>query len=356
MLLKLCGGEDRLEIFKTLQRDGQISPQTFKDKKEVAVVKRKSLVFCCCLLMSAALAGIAFAAEEESETQIAEDMSEREEDTGNNDRKAEEEALMASITGDYDCEEFDVECERDGMILSGILALPELEDDELAPVVILSHGFGSDKSEMEKLAKGFAVNGIASVRFDFIGSGESDGDSTDMSVLTEVDDLNAILDYVETLEEVDTSRIFLCGDSMGGLVSAITGAEREDEIVALLLNFPAFSIPDNMRDGTIMGIEFDVNDIPETIDMGFYVIGSRYVTDVLDMDPYELACGFSKDVLLFHGNADTIVDISYSDKAEELYPSVEYIVMDGAGHGFSGDQTLEQIEKSVDFVEEESAK
>lgn len=266
------------------------------------------------------------------------------------------EDFMNSITGNYEYEEKEVTCERDGLTMKGILSLPKLPEGEKAPIVILSHGFTSSKEEMTSLAKGYAVNGIASVRFDFLGSGESEGESTDMSVLTEVDDLNAILDYVKTLDEVDTDHIILSGNSMGGLVTALTGAQREDDIDALVLNYPAFSIPDDNRFGHVQDIEFDVDDVPETITLRNYTIGARYITDTLDMDPYEEACGFSKDVLIFHGDADEIVNISYAEKAQETYPSAELVVVKDGGHGFFGDPMLDVIDQSVEFVKAETAK
>ena len=306
------------------------------------------ILACCCFMMSSfTMVHAEEATEAQTEAQT--------EEAPKSDFQKMMEDFMNSITGDYEYEETEVTCERDGKVMRGILAMPKMPEGEKPPVVILSHGFTSSKGEMTSLAKGYAVNGIASVRFDFLGSGESDGDSTDMSVRTEVEDLNAILDYVKTLDEVDTDHIVLSGNSMGGLVTALTGAQREDDVDALVLNYPAFSIPDDNRSGRVQDIEFDVNDVPETITLRNYTIGARYITDTLDMDPYEEACGFSKDVLIFHGDADEIVNISYSEKAAELYPSAELVVVEGGGHGFWGDPMLDEINRSVEFVKAETA-
>ena len=302
------------------------------------------MALCCCLALGISSIGFTCAAEEATPAQSGEAQM---------DFREMMRQFMESITGDYEYEETEVEFEKDGITLRGTLSLPVLPEGEKAPIVILSHGFMSNQNELTSLAKGYAVNGIASVRFDFAGSGVSDGESTDMSVLTEVDDLNDILDYVKTLDSIDTDHIFLSGNSMGGLVSAITAAQREDEIDALILNYPAFSIPDDTRAGHIQDIEFDVNDVPDTVTINNFTIGSRYITDVLDMDPYELACGFQKDVLIFHGDADQIVDLSYSERAAQMYPSAELVVVEGGGHGFFGDAMLDEIEQSVAFVQAE---
>ncbi|MCI7814550.1 MAG: hypothetical protein SO016_06170 [Lachnospiraceae bacterium] len=51
-----------------------------------------------------------------------------------------------------------------------------------------------------------------------------------------------------------------------------------------------------------------------------------------------------------------IVDISYSERASQEYPSVTFHVVEGGGHGFFGDPMLDTINKSVAFVKEEVEK
>ena len=71
-----------------------------------------------------------------------------------------------------------VEIIRDGLTLRGMMHVP---DDLSQPVgmVILLHGFCDDRNEINfvhtELSKRLCADGIASVRFDMNGSGESDG-------------------------------------------------------------------------------------------------------------------------------------------------------------------------------------
>lgn len=60
--------------------------------------------------------------------------------------------------------------------------------------------------------------------------------------MTEVADLNAVVDMIKTLDFVDTDNIFLLGRSQGGFVSALTAAQREDDIQGMVLFYPAFVI------------------------------------------------------------------------------------------------------------------
>ena len=53
-----------------------------------------------------------------------------------------------------------------------------------------------------------------------------------------------------------------------------------------------------------------------------------------------------------HGNADSVVPISYAERAAEVYPDVEYFVIDGAGHGFSGRALDESIRYIFNYLQE----
>ena len=61
------------------------------------------------------------------------------------------------------------------------------------------------------------------------------------------------------------------------------------------------------------------------------------MTDVWDYDVYVDVAAYDKDLLILHGDRDGIVDVSYSKRAAEQYPSAKLEILPGAGHGFSGD-------------------
>ena len=115
-------------------------------------------------------------------------------------------------------------------------------------MVILSHGFGGNYANGADYAERLAKMGYMAYAFDFCGGStgsRSDGTTTDMSILTEKADLNAIIDYFRTRSDVDASRISLAGASQGGMVSALTAAERPDDIASLMLFYSALSIVDD---------------------------------------------------------------------------------------------------------------
>lgn len=92
---------------------------------------------------------------------------------------------------------------RDGLVIRGTM-YGERESDP-KPAVILSHGFMADSSMCREYAKLLADIGYLSFAFDFCGGGlrgKSDGRTADMSVLSEVRDLKAVIAYVRSLPYV----------------------------------------------------------------------------------------------------------------------------------------------------------
>ena len=116
---------------------------------------------------------------------------------------------------------------RRGQRLFGVLHLPKAGFP--APAVIMAHGFTDDKTGDNRLFVKFsrwAVDvGIAVLRFDFAGSGDSEGDFSCLTLDAEVEDLRSAIDYLTTLAEINKARVHLIGYSLGGAVSIILAAE-----------------------------------------------------------------------------------------------------------------------------------
>lgn len=238
------------------------------------------------------------------------------------------------------------EFERDGKKIYAEMYLP-VSDDPL-PVVILSHGFGSSHYSLTGYGFAYARRGVAALTFDFIGGGYSsmsDGEMTDMSVLTEVEDLNVVIDEVKKMPEIRADQVYLFGESQGGLVSSYVAGKRPDEIAGLVGLYPAYVIGDDIRK------QFpDDNAIPETVDYLGSTVGKRYCVDAKSFDIYEVISHYTGKVLLIHGTEDRLVPLSYSQKAAEVFPDAKLETIEGAGHGFGGEDDMKASAMAVDFV------
>ena len=213
----------------------------------------------------------------------------------------------------------------------GIMYLP-VSVRNIYPTVILSHGFGGSTANCEPYAEIFAANGFACYVLEFRGGGpnsRSSGDMTEMSVLTEADDLTAVLEQVRALDYVDDSQVFLWGESQGGFVSSYVAARHADEVKALILFYPAFVLQDDARERYP-----NPADIPETETLMGNTLGAIYARDAMSFDIYDVIGDYKGDVLIIHGDQDPIVPLSYAERANGIYESSQLIVIPGAGHGF----------------------
>lgn len=242
--------------------------------------------------------------------------------------------------------------ERDGMRIYGKIGIPQ--GAGLWPCVIFSHGFGASHVYDSGMEQRFLDSGIAFVAFDFCGGGPeslSSGTMLDMSVLTEAADLSAVIDSVRSMEEIDASRLYLMGSSQGGYVSAYVAALRPDDVAGLVLFFPAFNIADDAR----RRIEERGCDMPETVAVGPYVVARQYEADALSVDVFDHITGYGKGVLIVHGARDTLVPLSYSQRAAEVYgENCRLVVLEELGHGFRmGPPELrdQAMGLALDFIE-----
>lgn len=248
----------------------------------------------------------------------------------------------------YGYRQQEIELENQGQRIYGVAYIPDTEENQV-PLVICAHGLGGSYRSNAAYAEQLASHGIAAYCFDFRGGGgsRSDGDTTEMSVMTEVSDLEVIMEATSEWDFVDENKIVLLGTSQGGITSAIAAARHTDKISGLVLMYPAFLVSDAIHE------QFDsLEDVPDSFYFNWITAGRIYTEDMWDYDVYEEIGNYTEKVLLMHGTSDGIVPISYSDRAAEVYEDVEYYMLDGAGHGFNGGAFDEAVKHIFDYLQE----
>ena len=230
----------------------------------------------------------------------------------------------------------------DGKKIAGKIFAPQI-DGKKYPTVIISHGFNSCYADLEHHGAGYANEGIVAIFFDFCGGGYntlSDGTLTEMTPITEADDLLAVIEYASNLDFVDTDNLFLLGESQGGFESAYVAAQIPDKIKGLILWYPAFVIPEQSKeryktnDNTCFGIP----------------ISSEFNEVAKDIDINDLMDKYRGPVLLTHGDADEIVPLSYSEHAQQRYTNASLKVIPKAGHGYEGEDSENARKLSISFI------
>ena len=114
----------------------------------------------------------------------------------------------------------------DGLEIAGILDRPaDYKRGERRPAFIVLHGFGGNKDGQGQsvVAKQFAEWGYLTLRIDFRGCGESEGERGRIICLDQVADTRNALSYLAGRPEVDPERIALVGSSFGAAVAVFTG-------------------------------------------------------------------------------------------------------------------------------------
>ena len=248
-------------------------------------------------------------------------------------------------------------CSREGLTIGGTEYRPE--GDNL-PIAIVSHGFMANQKSVRHYAKLLASMGYASYCFDFNGGSavksKSSGKTVDMSVLTEVKDLEAVISYAKERSYTNSEQIVLMGCSQGGFVSALEAAKGQENIQKLILFYPALCIPDDARAGSMMFARFDPKNPPEVINCGPMKLGKCYPLAVMDMNPFEEIKKYQGNVLIVHGTADKIVNVDYAKRAKEAYleensnREVRLELIENGAHGFARKNDKMAMEMVKEFL------
>ena len=104
--------------------------------------------------------------------------------------------------------------ENEGQQIVGMLHAPDGAEG-LSPAVVMFHGFTGTKVEPHRLfvktARRLAEEGFYVLRFDFRGSGDSEGEFREMTLEGEISDAKASLDFILSQPGVDRGRIGVIG-------------------------------------------------------------------------------------------------------------------------------------------------
>ncbi len=168
----------------------------------------------------------------------------------------------AASAAEYSVIETVVNIDHMGQNIVGTVAMPDGEGP--FPIVLLFHGFTGTRDELPvtgteermfgRAARWLAERGYASLRIDFLGSGESDGAWEDTTFTRQIADALVALEYASGLDGVDAERIAIIGLSQGGLIASGTAAAAADQIDTVILWSPVSSPPATY--GGLLGSEW----------------------------------------------------------------------------------------------------
>ncbi len=223
------------------------------------------------------------------------------------------------------------ELKTDNGTLRGYLHQPDV--NKKVPIVVMYHGFTGHKGENNFLFTQFSrylcQHDIASIRFDFLGSGESDQEFSYMTFSKEVDEAKLILDYAKNLPFV--SQVIVMGLSMGGAIATQIAKDKTNEIDKLILWAPAGIMKEIVeeRGSQIPSIDQGY------VDLGGLELSPLFAKDLLQLDLWKDIEKFRKPVSIHHGTNDNAIPISVSEKYHMIYSNSQFMVYQDTDHTFT---------------------
>ena len=216
-------------------------------------------------------------------------------------------------------------------------------DDQSGEPIAAPADDGLTYAEIAEMA---AQRGLATVIFNFRGTGESGGN---YHPLGWAQDLEAVLSWVWERPEVDIDRIGVFGSSMGARVAIYVTARRPE--VAALVSFAAPAR--NSWSRTPEEMVSSAREIGIIRDADFPPSAQRWFEEYKEMDVVEAVGRVSpRRLLLMHGDADDVVppEDAATLLANADASNTQLMMLPGAGHRFRGN--VSAIDMAIDWLVE----
>lgn len=228
--------------------------------------------------------------------------------------------------------------------IPAILSLPQNRNLQTFPAVILLHGTGTQKNEVGDLYKSLSEylieKGIASIRIDFAGNGDSKESDMTYTLSTAVKDAQTAFTYLQSHQSIDKTKIGVVGFSQGALIAQLL-VIKEPSIKSMVAWSPAIGDDENpmkvffdtyyheaKKNGHAL-IQYDWR-APFKVNLAWFeeLKKQQSLTQMEKFKGSLLAISGSDDAVLPWQNANILVDASGSIDATA-------IVMKGADHIFN---------------------
>ena len=216
-----------------------------------------------------------------------------------------------------------------GESLSGLLEIPA---DMVKSYALFAHCFtcSKDIAAASRVTRALAQQGIAVLRFDFTGLGNSEGDFSNSNFSSNLDDLVAAAAYLEQHYEAPA---LLIGHSLGG-AAVLAVAQRLASVKAVVtIGAPATA-------GHVKHLFVDehaeiLDKQSACVELGgrHFSIQRQFIDDLENYNTLDHIKSLNKALLIFHSPIDEVVSI---DEAARIYTAAlhpkSFVSLDHADH------------------------
>ena len=235
-----------------------------------------------------------------------------------------------------------VEFVSNGVTLRGMLESP---DQNVSNYALFAHCFtcGKDIAAASRIARALTEKGIAVLRFDFTGLGNSDGDFSNTNYSSNVEDLKAAADFLKLNYRAPS---LLIGHSLGG-AAVLSVAHQLPEVKAIA----TIGAPHEAQH-VVHNFAADVDTINQEgqaeVTLGFreFVIKKQFIDDVAQSE--SKIGSLKKALLVMHSPMDSTVNIA---EAEKIYKDAKhpksFVSLDNADHLVSNKGDADYIATTI---------
>lgn len=228
--------------------------------------------------------------------------------------------------------------------LFGVLTMPKYITN--LPSVIMCHGFAKTKSERKfvELSRFLADKGTASLRFDFSGQGDSEGDFSKVSAKKEVGDLAAAFNFIAKQRRTNSSRVAVIAHSFGVLPAVLFQAQFQ-KFNTLILLAPA------LQQKELIGRWYDKEQLALWQNQGYLdtpkgKIDFQYWQEAQAINWQKAISKVAIPILIIHGQKDSDVPLKCSrELLQNLKTENKLEIIEMADHHLESHQAKKETAK-----------
>jgi putative redox protein len=218
----------------------------------------------------------------------------------------------------------------DGHQLAARLEMPA--DNNPHAFAIFAHCFTCSKNlnAVTHISRALTQTGMAVLRFDFTGLGESEGDFSDTNFSTNIQDLEAAASFLENNYSAPN---LLIGHSLGG--AAVLIASTRIETVEAVVTIGAPADPEHVQRLIQPNIETIDTEGEASVSLGgrSFIIKKQFLDDLKDAEHNHQIEKIHKPLLILHSPNDQSVGIENAAKIyQQAHHPKSFISLDKADH------------------------
>lgn len=230
-----------------------------------------------------------------------------------------------------------------GQQIVGILHLPEFK--RKVPLVVLVHGWSGNSlgvwnAFFVKAARTFAKSGFAVLRFDFRGSGNSEGEFENQTISSMLSDLKNVLAQIVKHEAINSNKIALVGHSQGGYISILHAAkDKRIKSVVLWMGRTA-----DLKDFWSKTTFDDMKRKGYAIWDEYKVLNKKYVADSAKYNSESALRKIRVPISMIYDELDSIVPPSEGLRVKRLAKGIKQMkIFSDLGHEFKSEKGRKKV-------------